>query len=197
MKYRYTLKITEDTNDADYINEETDLGVFDDTVEKDMKKIVSTMIMLSNFELDYGSSSMNMPEFLKDCKTYGVLPSDVDEDYKEYDYLVEYEATSKLPEGYTSDKADSDTDELNDGLCGIVSDWEPWMDNCDNNHSFDFEITRIPADVAVEDVYLDEGCKGNVLKAFYCEARKDDDEFDEFNDNLDDLSDLDSEDEED
>lgn len=167
MKYNYTLNTEVDTNDGDYINKEVNLGIFDDENPSDMCKLVATMLALSSYSVDDGYSKFDLDEFLKECNTYKVHPGDIDEDFKEFDFLVEYEATKLLPEDVTSENILDIKDNCEDSLCEYINEWKPWMDNCDNDHDFSYDITRIPADVKVQSVYLKDS-PSNILDSLDC-----------------------------
>ena len=173
MKWEYTAKLELDTNDGDYINEEVGMGVYDDADEGDQKLLAIEVLIYENFEEDYGEHKFNLDSFIRDLKKFGLKPSDRCDDWKKYDALIELDNYDELLDmdeddiEYLDDPDEDDPtglldfsetkenwnklQEWKEELEEEVGDQLPWMDNCDNNHSFSYEITRIPAGTKQEE----------------------------------------------
>lgn len=160
MKWEYTAKLELDTNDGDYINEEVGMGVYDDADEGDQKLLAIEVLIYENFKEDYGSHDFHLDSFIRDLKKFGLKPSDRCDDWKKYDELFELDNFDDLLDMDEDDIDDEDIPgkeawkkihEWKEELEEEVGDQLPWMDNCDNNHSFSYEITRIPAGTKQEE----------------------------------------------
>lgn len=173
MKWEYTAKLEVDTNDGDCINEEVGMGVYDDVDEVDQKLLAIEVLIYENFEEDYGEHVFHLDSFIRDLKKFGLKPSDRCDSWKDYDALIELDNYDELLDLDEDDIADMDDPDEDDptGLLDYsetkenwqkLQDWKeeleeevgdqlPWMDNCDNNHSFHYEITRIPAGTKQEE----------------------------------------------
>lgn len=167
MKWDYTAKLEVDTNDGDCIDEEVSMGVYDDEDEIDQKMLAIEVLIYENFEEDYGEHVFHLDRFIRDLKKFGLKPSDRCDAWKDYDALIELDNYDDLLDMDEDDVADLDDPDEDDptGLLDFsetkenwnklqewkeeveeeVGDQLPWMDNCDNNHSFCYEIKRIPA----------------------------------------------------
>lgn len=136
MEYRYTLNIEEDTNDADYINETTDLGVYDSDNKEDMDFIKFALLVLDCCELDDGYHTFDL-ETIKE----GIKKADID--------------LKKIDKSIAKAYDNNDDEKLNSALEDYLWEWEPHMDNCDYSHDLSYTLTRVPADVIKEDVFID------------------------------------------
>lgn len=173
MKWEYTAKLEVDTNDGDCINEEVGMGVYDDADEGDQKLLAIEVLIYENFEEDYGEHKFNLDSFIRDLKKFGLKPSDRCDNWKKYDALIELDNYGELLDmdeddiEYLDDPDEDDPtglldfsetkenwnklQEWKEELEEEVGDQLPWMDNCDNNHSFSYEIKRIPAGTKQEE----------------------------------------------
>ena len=195
MKWDYHVKVEVDTNDADYIRNDYHFGTYDDENEQDMKSLAVEVLMYNNFEVDDGSNIFYISHFLEELKKFGLKPSDRCEDWKKYDCLFDYDSdvfddlddyeddddddededenTKTLPEK----NEDEDDDEVPEHILALAADLKseveeeigdglPWMDNCWNNHSFSYELTRRPAGIK------EESCEVNYTAKTYQELLK-------------------------
>lgn len=167
MRHKYTLNTTVDTNDADYIHKEIGLGIFNDENPSDMCRLVAIMLALDSYSVDRGECKFDLDKFLKECNTHNVLPGYIDDDFSEFNFLVEYESTKLLPEEVTSDNIIDIKQNCEDSLREYINEWKPCMDNCYYDHDFRYSITRIPADVKVQKVYL-KANPSNILDSLNC-----------------------------
>lgn len=167
MKWDYTARLEVDTNDGDDINEEVSMGIYDDEDENDQKALAIEVLIYEHFEEDYGEHVFHLDSFVSDLKKFGLKPSDRCDAWKDYDALIEMENFDDLLDMDEDDIMEDDDDDDPTHIKGIdstpnkdawekIHEWKeeleeevgdqlPWMDNCDNNHSFCYEIKRIPA----------------------------------------------------
>lgn len=171
MKWEYTARLELDTNDGDYINEEVGIGVYDDANDADQKALAIEVLIYEHFSVDDGENDFNLDSFIRDLKKFGLKPSDRCKTWKKYDDLIELDNYSELldlDEDDIADMDDPDEDEPKLDYSETKENWKqlhewkeeveedvgdslPWMDNCWNNHSFRYEISRIPAGTRQED----------------------------------------------
>ena len=137
MKWDYSIKLEVDTNDGDYINETCDLGTYDDADEQDQKSLAAEVLLYQHFEVDEGENDFDLDSYLEDLHEYGLKPSDRCDDWKRYDYIMDYLY------GEGTKNPDKDMKEWKEEVEEEIGDELPWMDNCDMNHSFDYEITSL------------------------------------------------------
>lgn len=209
MKWDYHVRVEVDTNDADYIHNDYHFGTYDDEDEESMKSLALEVIVYNNFEVDDGYNNFNITGFLDDLKKFGLKPSNRCEDWKKYDCLLDYDSNAFYVlddcENYddtdeedenTKTLPEKDEDEVPEHILALAADLKsevedeigdclPWMDNCDNNHSFSYELTRRPAGVK------EESCEVNYDAKTYQELLKyedlnsdDDDDFETFDDEV-------------
>lgn len=210
MKWDYHVTVELDTNDADYIHDDYHFGTYDDENEQDMKSLAVEVLVYNHFEVEDGENDFRICSFLKELKQFGLKPSDRNEDWKKYDCLLDYdpysfdedelddyddddddedENTKTLPEK----DEDEDDGEVPEHVLALAADLKhevedeigdllPWMDNCWNNHSFSYNLTRRPAGIKEEicSVNYDAKSYKDVLKfeAMYADE-DDDDNFEE------------------
>ena len=204
MKWDYHVKVEVDTNDGDYIHNDYHFGTYDDENEQDVKSLAVEVLVYNHFEVEDGENNFRICSFLEELKKFGLKPSDRCEDWKKYDCLLDYdpysldedelddyedENTKTLPE------KDEDEDETNgeipEHVLALAADLKhevedeigdclPWMDNCDYNHSFSYDLTRRPAGIKEEicSVNYDAKSYKDVLKfeAMYANEDNDEDE---------------------
>ena len=147
MKWDYEIELTVDTNDADYIHESYGIGTYDDEVEEEQKSLAAEVLVYQNFELDYGTSDFDLDSYLEALNKFGLKPSDRCKEWQKYDYLMDYlygEFDDKTK------KPDKDMKKLKEEVEEEMEDCLPHMDNCWNNHSFSYELTRRPAGIREE-----------------------------------------------
>lgn len=164
MKWDYEIELTLDTNDGDYIHETCSLGTYDDANEADQKALAVEVLLYQHFEVEDGENDFNLDSFIRDLKKFDLKPSDRCKVWKKYDALIElnnYDELLDLDEDDIADMDDPDEDEQKLDYSETKENWKqlqewkeeveeeigdslPWMDNCWNNHSFSFEITRVP-----------------------------------------------------
>jgi len=207
MKWDYHVKVELDTNDADYIHDDYHFGTYDDEDEESMKSLAVEVLVYNNFSVDDGENDFSVTGFLDDLKKFGLKPSNRNEDWEKYDCLLDYDSdvfddlddyddddddededenTKTLPE---KDEEDEDDDEVPEHVLALAADLKsevedeigdclPWMDNCWNNHSFSYELTRRPAGVKEEscEVNYDAKTYHELLK--YEDLDSDDDDYD-------------------
>lgn len=180
MEWDYHVKVEVDTNDADYIHDDYHFGTYDDENEQDMKRLAVDVLVYNNFYVENGENTFYVCDFLKELKKFGLKPSDRNEDWKKYDRLLDYDSVAFEDLGkddYDSaafEDLDKDEDEDNgevpecvlaladDLKCEVedeIGDMLPWMDNCWNNHSFNYELTRRPAGVKEENCEVNYDAK--------------------------------------
>lgn len=186
MKWDYHVKVEVDTNDADYIHNDYHFGTYDDENEQDMKSLAVKVLVYNNFEVDDGYNIFYVSSFLDKLKEFDLKPSDRREDWKKYDCLLDYDsdAFENLDdfEDYEDEDEDENTKTLSekdededdgevpDFVLALAADLKsevedeigdclPWMDNCDNNHSFSYELTRRPAGVKEENCEVNYDAK--------------------------------------
>lgn len=181
MKWDYEIEVTVDTNDADYIHESYGLGTYDDEVEEEQKSLAAEVLVYQNFEVDDGENDFKPDNYLDDLHKFGLKPSDRCEEWQKYDYIMEYlygEFDDDTKDPYKDmEEWKEDVEEIGDCL--------PHMDNCWNNHSFSYELTRRPAGIR------EESCEYNYDAESYkdiltFEELNSDDDFDEFDEEDDD-----------
>ena len=164
MKWDYEIELTLDTNDGDYIHETCSLGTYDDADEADQKALAIEVLLYQHFEVEDGENDFNLEFFIDDLKKFGLKPSDKCKEWKKYDALIEldnYDELLNLDEDDIADMDDPDEDDQKLDYTETKENWNkfqewkeeveeeigdslPWMDNCWNNHSFSYEITRVP-----------------------------------------------------
>ena len=211
MKWDYHVRVEVDTNDGDYIRNDYHFGTYDDENEQDVKSLAVKVLVYNHFEVEDGENNFRICSFLKELKTLELKPSDRNEDWKKYDCLLSYDPYSfdedELDdyEDYEDDDEDENTKTLpkkdedeDDGevpehILALAADLKhevedeigdclPWMDNCDYNHSFSYDLTRRPAGVKEEicSVNYDAKSYKDVLKFGAMYANEDDDDDDDF-----------------
>lgn len=198
MKWDYEIELTLDTNDADYIHETCSLGTYDDANEADQKALAVEVLLYQHFEVEDGENDFNLDSFIRDLKKFDLKPSDRCKVWKKYDALIElnnYDELLDLDEDDIADMDHPDEDEQKLDYSETKENWKqlqewkeeveeeigdslPWMDNCWNNHSFSFEITRVPTGTK------EESCEFNYDAKSYkdiltFESLNDDEEEDE------------------
>lgn len=197
MKWDYHVRVEVDTNDADYIHNDYNFGTYDDEDEESMKSLAVEVIMYNHFEVYDGENDFCITEFLKDLKKFGLKPSNRSEDWKKYDCLLDYDPDvfCDLDEYIIDDKFE-DTDDVPKKILLLAADLKnevedeigdclPWMDNCEYNHSFSYELTRRPAGVKEESCEVDYEAKSyKELLKYEDLSNDDDDDFDLFNEEL-------------
>ena len=206
MKWDYHVKVEVDTNDADYIHDDYHFGTYDDEIEQDLKRLAVDVLVYNHFEVDDGYNIFYICNFLEELKKFGLKPSDRCEDWKKYDCLLDYDSdafddlddyedddydededenTKTLPE---KDEEDEDDGEVPEHILALAADLKsevedeigdclPWMDNCDMNHSFSYELTRRPAGVKEENCEVNYDAKTYKELLTYESIDDDDDEF--------------------
>ena len=188
MKWEYTARLEVDTNDGDDINEEVDMGVYDDEKEEDQKALAIEVLIYEHFEEDYGEHVFHLDSFVDDLKKFGLKPSDRCEAWKDYDDVFELDNFEDLLDMDKDcidddDKAGLDAwekiHEWKEELEEEVGDQLPWMDNCDNNHSFCYEIKRIPAGTKQEQCDYNYDAKSYKDILTFADLNDDEDEEDE------------------
>lgn len=204
MKWDYHVRVEVDTNDADYIHDDYHFGTYDDENEEDMKRLAVDVLVYNNFEVDDGYNIFYVSSFLDKLKEFNLKPSDRCDDWKKYDCLLDYDsyAFENLDdfEDYEDEDEDENAktlpekDEDDDGgevpECVLalaadlksevedeIGDCLPWMDNCDNNHSFSYELTRRPAGVKEENCEVNYDAKTYKELLTYESLDDDDDDF--------------------
>lgn len=211
MKWDYHINVELDTNDADYIHNDYHFGTYDDENEQDMKCLAVEVLMYNNFEVEDGENNFAVSSFLSYLKDLGLKPSDRCEDWKKYDCLLDYDSgefrdldeyenyeddddedenTKTLPEK----DEDEDDGEVPEHIFALAADLKseveeeiddglPSMDNCWNNHSFNYELTRRPAGIKEEICSFNYDAKSykDALKFEAMYANEDDDDDDDFN----------------
>lgn len=175
MKWDYEIELTLDTNDGDYIHETCGMGTYDDANEADQKALAIEVLLYQHFEVEDGENDFSLDSFIRDLKKFGLKPSDRCKEWKKYDALIEldnYDELLDLDEDDIADMDDPDEDEQKLDYSETKENWKkihewkeeveeeigdslPWMDNCWNNHSFRYEITRVPTGTR------EEGCEYN------------------------------------
>lgn len=205
MKWDYHVKVEVDTNDADYIHDDYHFGTYDDENEEDMKRLAVDVLVYNNFEVDDGYNIFYVSSFLDKLKEFGLKPSDRCEDWKKYDCLLDYDSDAFENLDDFEDYEDEDEDEnaktlpekdededdgevpdfvlalaadLKSEVEDEIGDMLPWMDNCDNNHSFSYELTRRPAGVKEENCEVNYDAKTYKDLLTYESIDDDDDDFD-------------------
>lgn len=185
MKWDYDIEVTLDTNDADYIHESFGIGTYDDVNEQDQKSLAAEVLVYENFYVEDGENDFNLDSYVRDLKKFGLKPSDRCDAWKEYDALVELDNFDDLLDMDEDDIDDEDIPgkeawkkihEWKEEVEEEVGDCLPWMDNCWNNHSFSYEITRKPAGTR------EESCDYNYDATSYKDILK----FESLNDDEDD-----------
>ena len=204
MKWDYHVKVEVDTNDGDYIHDDYHFGTYDDENDQDMKRLAVDVLVYNHFEVDDGSNIFYICSFLEELKKFGLKPSDRCEDWKKYDCLLNYDSdafddlddyedyedddededenTKTLPE---KDEDDGEVPEcvlaraadLKSEVEDEIGDCLPWMDNCWNNHSFSYELTRCPAGVKEENCEVNYDAKTYKDLLTYESIDDDDDNF--------------------
>ncbi|MBQ6628779.1 MAG: hypothetical protein IJH65_08190 [Methanobrevibacter sp.] len=174
MKWDYEIELTVDTNDADYIHESYGIGTYDDDNEVDQRALAAEVLVYQNFEVDDGESDFDLDNYLEDLHKFGLKPSDRCEEWRKYDYIMEY-----LYGDNNTKNPDDDMEEWKEEVEEEIGDCLPHMDNCWNNHSFSYELTRRPAGTR------EESCEYNYDAESYkdiltFEDLNSDDDFDEF-----------------
>lgn len=91
MKWRYKYEAGMDTNDADYVYQSGELGIFDDSDIEQMKAVHMTMMYLNcyaeKFDEGYADEDEVREIFVEKCKSYGLEEADYkDFDIDAYDY---------------------------------------------------------------------------------------------------------------
>lgn len=96
MKWKYKYEAGMDTNDADYVYQSGELGIFDDSDLEQMKTVHMTMMYLNcyaeKFDDGYADSDEVREAFIEKCKSYGLK----EEDYKNFD-IDGYDYTPRDP----------------------------------------------------------------------------------------------------
>lgn len=205
MKWDYHVKVEVDTNDADYIHDDYHFGTYDDENEEDMKRLAVDVLVYNNFEVDDGYNIFYVSSFLDKLKEFNLKPSDRCDDWKKYDCLLDYDSDAFENLDDFEDYEDEDEDEnaktlpekdededdgevpdfvlalaadLKSEVEDEIGDMLPWMDNCDNNHSFSYELTRRPAGVKEENCEVNYNAK--TYKELLTYESIDDDNDDDF-----------------
>lgn len=91
MKWRYEYEGSMDTNDADYVYQSGQLGIFDDGNIDDMKKVHMMMMYLNAYAEKFDDGRADSDEvrkvFEEKCKSYGLEEAD----YKDFHiYAYDY-----------------------------------------------------------------------------------------------------------
>lgn len=91
MKWKYKYEAGMDTNDADYVYQSGELGVFDDSDLEQMKAVHMTMMYLNcyaeKFDDGYADDDEVREAFIEKCKSYGLEEADYKNFYVDgYDY---------------------------------------------------------------------------------------------------------------
>ena len=91
MQWLYKYESNMDTNDADYVYQSGQLGVFDDSNIEQMKTVHMTMMYLNAYAEKFDDGSADDDEvrkaFVEKCKSYGLEEADYDDFYVDaYDY---------------------------------------------------------------------------------------------------------------
>ena len=91
MKWRYKYEGSMDTNDADYVYNSGELGIFDDGNLNDMKKVHMMMMYLNAYASKFDDGHADCDEvrkaFKEKCKSYGLEEADYKDFYLDmYDY---------------------------------------------------------------------------------------------------------------
>lgn len=188
MKWDYHVRVEVDTNDADYIHDDYHFGTYDDENEQDMKRLAVDVLVYNNFEVDDGSNIFYICSFLEELKKFGLKLSDRREDWEKYDCLLDYDSVAfdDLDDHEDDDEDDGEVPEhvlalaadLQSEVEEVIGDCLPWMDNCWNNHSFSYELTRRPAGVKEENCEVNYDAK--TYKDLLTYESIDDDEDDDF-----------------
>lgn len=189
MEWDYHVKVEVDTNDADYIHDDYHFGTYDDENEEDMKRLAVDVLVYNNFEVDDGYNIFYVSSFLDKLKEFNLKPSDRCEDWKKYDCLLDYDsdAFENLDDFEDYEDEDEDDGEVPDFVLALavdlksevedeIGDMLPWMDNCDNNHSFSYELTRRPAGVKEENCEVNYNAKTYKELLTYESINDDDDD---------------------
>lgn len=123
--------------------------------------------------LDYDPYSFDEDE-LDDYEDYEDDDKDEDENTKTLPEKDEDEDDGEVPECVLALAAD-----LKHEVEDEIGDCLPWMDNCDYNHSFSYDLTRRPAGIKEEicSVNYDAKSYKDVLKFEAMYANEDDDDF--------------------
>lgn len=194
MKWDYHVRVEVDTNDADYIHDDYHFGTYDDENEQDMKRLAVDVLVYNNFYVKYGENIFCVCSFLKELKKLGLKPSDRCEDWKKYDCLFDYDLDTFKDLDDHEDCKNTDEDE-DDGevpefvlelavdlQCEVedeIGDALPSMDNCWNNHSFSYELTRRPAGVKEESCEVNCDAKTYKELLTYESIDEDEDDFED------------------
>ena len=178
MKWHYEIELTVDTNDADYIHESYGIGEYDDEVEEDQKSLAAEVLVYQNFEVDYGTNDFDLDGYLEALHTFGLKPSDRCDAWEKYDYLMDYLYGDEFDDD-TKDP-DKDMEEFKEEVEEEMNDCLPHMDNCWNNHSFSYELTRRPAGMREESCEYNFDAKSykDILTFEDLNSDDDDDDFD-------------------
>ena len=104
MKWRYEYESSMDTNDADWVYQSGQLGIFDDGNLNDMKKVHMMMMYLNAYasKFDEGSADSDevRQEFVEQCKSYGLEETD----YKDFQlYAYDYKPRDPNCDSYAHD----------------------------------------------------------------------------------------------
>lgn len=91
MKWKYKYEASMDTNDADYVYQSGEVGVFDDGNLEDMKEVHMIMMYLNCYAAKFDEGSADSDEvrkaFVAKCKEYGLEEADYKDFYVDsYDY---------------------------------------------------------------------------------------------------------------
>lgn len=91
MKWTYKYEAGMDTNDADYVYQSGELGVYDDSDIEQMKAVHMTMMYLNayaeKFDDGYADDDEVRDLFVEKCKAYGLEEADYKNFYVDgYDY---------------------------------------------------------------------------------------------------------------
>lgn len=203
MEWDYHVRVEVDTNDADYIHDDYHFGTYDDENEEDMKRLAVDVLVYNNFEVDDGYNIFYVSSFLDKLKEFNLKPSNRCDDWKKYDCLLDYDSDAFENLDDFEDYEDKDEDEnaktlpekdededdgevpefvlalaadLKSEVEDEIGDMLPWMDNCDNNHSFSYELTRRPAGVKEENCEVNYNAKTYKELLTYESINDDDDD---------------------
>ena len=84
MKWKYKYEASMDTNDADYVYQSGEIGIFDDGNLEDMKEVHMIMMYLNCYADKFDEGSADSDEvresFVAKCKEYGLEEAD----YKDF-----------------------------------------------------------------------------------------------------------------
>jgi len=129
MKWRYKFEAEMDCNDGDYAKESGELGIYDDTKQKDMLKVHLQMLFMNChadiFDDGYANDDKVVEHFYKEAHKFGITDDEL-EKFIENDLVEDYQ-------------------------------WMPDDPNDDSRaHDLYFNFYRIPADVDEEGVDADD-----------------------------------------